>query len=157
MLQASLGAAAVLLAAQSGLAGELRGQAVLSQPFPLPTEAVLDVQLIEQDSSGPGSTVLRGRSLAPVGGRSPFAFTVPYLDASIRTPGRYGLRASIRQGDRLLFLSGEPVPVLSGRPAPAPLVLQPVGDAPLRGLLWPPACQPQPMHPDRSSSSGWIP
>ena len=125
----------LLAAALPGLAGELKGQAGLSQQFPLPTDAVLDVQLIEL--IGPeGSTLLRGRSRAPVSGRSPYAFTVPYVDGGIRPAGRYRLRASIHQADRLLFSTRTAVPVLQGNLATAPLVLEPVGDAPLRGVEW---------------------
>ena len=64
-------------------AGELPGEAALSRPFPLPADAVLDVQLIELVGTEE-STVLLGRSRAPVRGLSPFSFRVPYLDAAIR-------------------------------------------------------------------------
>ena len=127
--------ALLLGGASPGLAGSLQGQAVLRPPFPLPADAVLDVQLIELIGSQ-GSTVLRGRSRSTVRGRTPYAFTVPYIDAAILPAGRYRLRATIRQADRLMFSTVQAVPVLNGLPPPVALVLEPVGDAPLRGLSW---------------------
>lgn len=127
---------AVLAAAWPAVAGELRGEVVLSRPFPLPEGAVLDVQLIEQDAGGKGRTVLRGRSRASVAGSSPYPFTLTYLEAAIQPTGRYRLRARIQEGDRLLFSTPTAVPVLGGHKPPARLSLEPVGDAPLRGLQW---------------------
>lgn len=134
-LPALLASATLLGTVLPGLAGQLPGQAVLNQPFPVPADAVLDVQLVEIVGTQ-GSTVLRGRTHATVSGRAPYGFTVPYLDAAIQPSGRYQLRANIRQGDRLLFQTGAALPVLNGDLTPARLVLQPVGDAPLRGLTW---------------------
>lgn len=132
---ALLASIAVLAAAPQGLAGELQGQAGLSQPFPMPPDAVLDVQLIESVSKD-AATVLQGRSRTPVSGRSPFAFRIRYLDAALRPSSRYQLRASIRQGDRLLFKTAASVPLPPGKGPIPPLVLEPVGDAPMRGLTW---------------------
>lgn len=135
LLQAALAGATLLGVGLPVMAGELKGEAALSQPFPLPADAVLDVQLIELVGTG-DSTVLLGRSRAPVRGRSPFLFTVPYIDAAIQPAGRYRLRASVRQADRLLFSTGPAVPVLQGSLTPVRLVLEPIGDAPLRGQIW---------------------
>jgi putative lipoprotein len=135
LFPAALAGALLLAAGQPGAAGGLPGQAVLSQPFPLPADAVLDVQLIERVGAE-ASTVLRGRSRAPVKGRTPFVFMVPYLDGAIQPAGRYSLRATIRQADRLLFSTGAALPVLNGKDTPIRLLLEPVGDAPLRGLTW---------------------
>lgn len=135
-LQSSLSCGLLLAAAVPAAAADLRGEATLSQPFPLPPDAVLDVQLIEMGAAGQDATVLRGRSRTPISGRSPLPFTVPYLDAAVRPGGRYVLRATIHQADRLLFRTPEAVAVLTGTPAPLRLLLQPVAEAPLRGLLW---------------------
>ena len=59
-----------------------------------------------------------------------------FRSGGIRPAGRYRLRASIHQADRLLFSTRTAVPVLQGNLATAPLVLEPVGDAPLRGVEW---------------------
>lgn len=127
----------VLISAQVSPAGigSLEGQAQLSPPFPLPADALLDVQLLEINPVD-GSTLLRGRSrLIPVG-RSPFRFAVRYLDAARRPGSRYQLRATIHQADRLLFRTDPALPPLTSLQSPQRLQLLPVGDAPLRGLQW---------------------
>lgn len=135
LLSATLTGIGLLAASRQGLAAELSGQARLSEPYPLPADALLDVQLIELVGRN-GSTVLRGRSRTPVHGRSPFVYKITYLDAALRPIGRYRLRASVRQADRLLFSTRTALPLVPGNLSPAPLVLEPVADAPLRGLTW---------------------
>ncbi len=146
LLQVAL-ASTTLLGVAPVMAGELNGTAALSQPFPLPSDAVLDLQLIELVGAG-DSTVLVGRTRTPVRGRAPFTFSVPYLDAAIRPDSRYSLRAGIRQANRLLFSTTAAMAVIPGRPAPVRVLLEPVGDAPLRGLPWlraPAASVPTPL------------
>jgi putative lipoprotein len=130
-----LASVALLCLGLPGHGAELRGEARLSQPFPLPADAVLDVQLLEEAQAEQPS-VLRGRSRIPARGRSPYGFTLAYIQAAIRPSGRFRLRATIHQADRLLFTTREAVAVLTGTPAPVRLELEPVGDAPLRGLTW---------------------
>jgi putative lipoprotein len=127
----------VLISAQVSPAGtgRLEGQAQLSPPFPLPADALLDVQLLEINPID-GSTLLRGRSRLIPTGRSPFSFTVRYLDAARRPGSRYQLRATIHQADRLLFRTDPALPPLTNLQSPQQLHLLPVGDAPLRGLQW---------------------
>lgn len=115
--------------------GRLVGQAQLNPPFPLPTDALLDVQLLEINPAD-GSTLLRGRSRLIPAGRSPFSFVVPYLDAARRPGSRYQLRATVHQADRLLFRTDAALPPLASLQSPQRLQLLPVGDAPLRGLRW---------------------
>ena len=135
LYRAILAGVTLLSAAQPGVAGALNGQVGLSQPYPLPADALLDVQLIELLGAD-GSTVLRGRSRVPLTGRLPTVYILRTVDGALRANGRYRLRASIRQADRLLFSTRTAVPVVPGHHAPAPLLLEPVGDAPLRGLTW---------------------
>ncbi|MFM7315147.1 MAG: YbaY family lipoprotein [Cyanobium sp.] len=116
-------------------AGRLQGLAVLSQPFPLPPDAVLAVQLLEV-SRADTPAVLRGRSRFVPAGHSPFAFMVPYVDGAIVPGGRYQLRATIHQADRLLFSTDATTPVLDHAQVNLRLDLRPVGTAPLQGLLW---------------------
>lgn len=115
--------------------GRLVGEAQLKPPFPLPTDALLDVQLLEINPAD-GSTLLRGRSRLIPAGRSPFSFVVPYLDAARRPGSRYQLRATVHQADRLLFRTDAALPPLASLQSPQRLQLLPVGDAPLRGLRW---------------------
>lgn len=128
--------ALVLSLALPARAGSLVGQVLLDPPYPLPPDAVLDVQLLDV-SRADAPAVLQGRSRQELAGmRSPFPFVVRYLDGAIRPDRRYQLRATIRQGDRLLFTTDTAHPVLDGRRGPLQLPLVPVGDAPLRGLQW---------------------
>lgn len=131
----TLSCSVVVAAALPVHGGQLRGEAVLSRPFPLPADASLDVQLVEL-SDKDGSTVLRGRSRRPLSGRSAHPFSVPFLDGAIRPTGRYRLRATIQQPGRLLFSTTAAVNPLAGSQTPVRLMLEPVGNAPLRGLLW---------------------
>lgn len=151
-LLASLGFSLLVVAGLPSDAGELRGEAALSKPFPLPSDAVLDVQLLEMGADAKDSNVLRGRSRTPVRGGSPFSFTVPFLDGAIRSTSRYRVRATIHQADRLLFRTPEATATFPGNPAPVRLRLEPVADAPLRGLLWlraPAASVPAPAEAPR--------
>lgn len=124
-----------LLLPLPALAGRLVGSVSLPRPFPLPADAVLDVQLLEV-SRADAPAVLQGRSRQVPRGRAPFPFAIPYLDGAIRPEGRYQVRATIRQGDRLLFTTDQAYPVFDGRGGPLRLDLIAVGDAPLRGLQW---------------------
>ena len=127
----------VLITSQASPAGtgRLEGQAQLSSPFPLPADALLDVQLLEINPAD-GTTILRGRSRLIPAGRSPFSFAVRYLDAARRPGSSYQLRATIHQADRLLFRTDPALPPLTSLQIPQRLQLLPVGDAPLRGLQW---------------------
>lgn len=116
-------------------AGELQGQVLLEPPYPLPPQAVLDVQLLDV-SLADAPAVLQGRSRMLPEGAPPYRFRVRYRDATIRPDRRYQLRATIQEGQRLLFTTDTAFPVLDGRPGPLRLPLVPVGDAPLRGLTW---------------------
>lgn len=117
-------------------AGILKGQAVLSQPYPLPEGAVLDVQLLAAVGPADGRTVLVGRSRQAVSSRSPLDFELPFLDAAIQPNGRYLLRASLHQADRLLFRTNRAIPVFPGKQGAMRLEMEAIGDAPLRGLVW---------------------
>jgi hypothetical protein len=58
-------------------------------------------------------------------GQPPFRFTIPYRDGDVTPAGRYAVRATVRQGERLLFTTDTFTPVLGGglRAAPAELAL----------------------------------
>lgn len=116
-------------------AGELAGQVLLEPPYPLPSQAVLDVQLLDV-SLADAPAVLLGRSRLLPQGPPPYAFRLSYLEGAIRADRRYQLRATIQEGQRLLFTTDTAHPVLDGRTGPLRLPLVPVGDAPLRGLTW---------------------
>jgi putative lipoprotein len=116
-------------------AGRLPVVVQLRPPFSLPPQAILDVQLLEVSrADAPG--VLIGRSRGVPSGRSPFPLMLSVLDGAIQPASRYGIRATVRDGDRLLFTTTSLVPVQPGRPAPLRLELQAVDGGPLRGYPW---------------------
>jgi putative lipoprotein len=116
-------------------AGRLQGVVQLRPPFSLPPQAILDVQLLEVSRpDAPG--VLIGRSRGVPTGRSPFPLVITVLDGAIQPNGRYVLRATVRDGDRLLFTTTTAVPVQPDRPLSVRLELQAVDAGPLRGYPW---------------------
>ena len=117
-------------------AGRLEGLVNLDAPFPLPPEAVLDVQLLELPRSD-APAVLRGRSRSSPAGRAPYPFVLTWVPGSVVAGHRYQLRATIHQADRLLFKGSLVLPFPeAASPGPLPLRLDSMGSAPLRGLQW---------------------
>jgi len=53
-------------------------------------------------------------------GQPPFRFTIPYRDSDLNSWGRYAVRATLRQGERLLFTTDTITPVLEGGPQAGP-------------------------------------
>jgi heat shock protein HslJ/uncharacterized lipoprotein YbaY len=115
------------LLAPAAWAGQISGMARLQQPLPLPPDAVLEVVLIDAAIADTPARVL-GRTRISPPGQPPFRFSINYRDRDLTPRGRYGVRATLRQGERLLFTTDTFTPVLRGG-ASAPLTLQlvPVG------------------------------
>jgi uncharacterized lipoprotein YbaY len=130
-MQPSPHLAALLVASQllapAAWAGQLSGTARLQQPLALPADAVLEVVLIDAAIADAPARVL-GRTRIQPPGQPPFRFSINYRDRDLTPTGRYGVRATLRQGERLLFTTDTFTPVLRGG-ASAPLTLQlvPVG------------------------------
>ena len=125
-LQPAAPLAALLLASQllapAARAGQISGTARLQQPMALPPDAVLEVLLIDAALADAPARVL-GRTRLQPAGQPPFRFTIRYQDRDLTPRGRYGVRATLRQGERLLFTTDTFTPVLKGG-ASAPLTLQ---------------------------------
>lgn len=126
---------AALLPLAPARAGRLQGALLLRPPLALPAGAVLDVLLLEV-SRADAPAVLIGRSRGVPTGRSPFPLTLSYLDGAIQPQGRYVLRATVRDGERLLYTTTSVYPVQPLRPAPLRLELQAVDGGALRGYAW---------------------
>lgn len=123
--------AAILLATQllapAAWAGQISGTARLQQPLALPPDAVLEVVLIDAALADAPARVL-GRTRIQPAGQPPFRFSISYQDRDLTPRGRYGVRATLRQGERLLFTTDTFTPVLrGGANAPLSLQLVPVG------------------------------
>lgn len=120
--------AAVVLQAPA-LAGSLSGSASTRERIALPPDAVFEAVLIDAALADAPARELGRVRLKPAG-QPPFRFTIPYRNSDVTPGGRYSVRATVRQGDRLLFTTDTFTPVLSGGPAqPLNLVLVPVTSA----------------------------
>lgn len=94
--------------------------------WPLPPDAVLDVVLevvlIHAALADAPTRVLGCTRIQPAG-QPPFRFSINYQDRDLTPRGRYGVRATLRQGERLLFTTDTFTPMPRGG-ASAPLSLQ---------------------------------
>jgi uncharacterized lipoprotein YbaY len=119
--------AATQLLAPAAWAGQISGTARLQQPLALPPDAVLEVVLIDAALADAPARVL-GRTRIQPAGQPPFRFSISYQDRDLTPRGRYGVRATLRQGERLLFTTDTFAPVpRGGANAPLSLQLVPVG------------------------------
>ncbi len=119
-------AATTLLAAvvliQPAVAGTITGTATIRERIAVPPDAVFEAVLIDIARADAPATELGRVRLQPAG-QSPFRFSIPYRDQDITPSGRYAVRATVRQGKRLLFTTDTIHPVLTGEPS-QPLTLQ---------------------------------
>ncbi len=127
--------ATLIGAASPALAGSLEGKATLKVPMPVPPDALFEAQL-QEIGAADASGVLLGKARLKPAGVAPFHFRIPYVDGMVRAGHRYSVRAVISAGGRLLFTSDTVQPVFQGAASPLQLQLVPVGDAPLRGVIW---------------------
>jgi uncharacterized lipoprotein YbaY len=118
--------AAAALQAPS-LAGTLSGTASYRQRIALPPDAVFEAVLIDAAIADAPAREL-GRVRQQPAGQPPFRFSIPYRDSDVTPRGHYTVRATVRQGDRLLFTTDTFTPVLTGGPSqPLNLIMVQVG------------------------------
>ena len=115
----ALAALALPLPAQ---AGSLSGTAAYRERIALPPDAVFEAVLIDAAIADAPARELGRVRLQPAG-QPPFRFMIPYRDSDVTPAGRYTVRATVRQGERLLFTTDTFTPVLRGGPN-QPLSLQ---------------------------------
>lgn len=108
-----LAALALTVAAQ---AGSISGTAAYREPIALPPDAVFEAVLIDAAIADAPARELGRVRLHPAG-QPPFRFTIPYRDGDVTPAGRYAVRATVRQGERLLFTTDTFTPVLNGGPS----------------------------------------
>lgn len=95
------------------LVSAVSGVAEISSLRALPPEAVLTVQLEDVSKADVASIVLGEMSARLEGEVSRFPFTVAFDPAEIDERMSYGLRATVRSGDELLFTTTQHYPVLT--------------------------------------------
>jgi uncharacterized lipoprotein YbaY/heat shock protein HslJ len=103
-------------------AGSLSGTATYRERIALPPDAEFEAVLIDVAIADAPARDLGRVRLRPAG-QPPFRFTIPYRDADVTPAGRYTVRATVRQGERLLFTTDTFTPVLTGAPS-QPLTLR---------------------------------
>ena len=104
------------------LAGALSGSASIRQRIALPPDAVFEAVLIDAARADAPARELGRVRLQPAG-QPPFRFSIPYRDSDLTPGGRTSVRATVRQGGRLLFTTDTFTPVLTGG-ASQPLTLE---------------------------------
>ena len=103
-------------------AGTLTGTASYLERIALPPDAVFEAVLIDAAIADAPARELGRVRLQPAG-QPPFRFSIPYRDSDVTPRGRYTVRATVRQGERLLFTTDTITPVLTGGPS-QPLTLR---------------------------------
>jgi uncharacterized lipoprotein YbaY/uncharacterized lipoprotein NlpE involved in copper resistance len=114
-------------------AGSLSGTAAYRERIALPPDAVFEAVLIDTAIADAPARELGRVRLQPAG-QPPFRFTIPYRNGDVTPVGRYSVRATVRQGERLLFTTDTFTPVLNGVPS-QPLSLKLVAVQTGRPLL----------------------
>ena len=99
---------------ESGMA-RLEGTVLYRERMMLRPGAQLTVQLEDVSKADAPATVIARVALAPEGA-PPYPFILEYDQGQIESRLRYGLRATIRSGDRLLFTSTEYIDAFAGSP-----------------------------------------
>ena len=117
-LAVGLLASALVLAAPAR-AGSITGSASMRERIALPPDAVFEAVLIDIAIADAPARELGRVRLEPAG-QPPFRFTIPYRDSDLNSRGRYAVRATVRQGERLLFTTDTITPVLEGGPQAGP-------------------------------------
>lgn len=139
---------AAMAAGQSAEAGTLRGTATLRERVSPPADAVFEVVIEDTARADAPATVIGRQRIAPAG-QPPFRFAIPYRERDRKPGGIYSLRATVRQGSRLLFSTDTFTRVLDGSNRPVQLQLRAVEAA--TGL------QPSPLGALPASWQGEIP
>jgi putative lipoprotein len=111
-------------------ASQVTGSVSYEERGSLPKKAILDMQLLDVSRAGAPAAVIGETRIGLKGKRPPIAFVVQYDESKIVASNRYTLRATIKEGGKLLFTSTGSYPVLTrGAPREVELELQPTPKA----------------------------
>ena len=128
---------------QSSPSGKVNGTVSYRERIALPLDAVVDVVLLDVSRMDVAAETIAKQTIEPAG-QVPVPFELVYDTAAIDPRMQYAVRATIKRGDNLLFVTDRSYPVLTqGNPDSANLVLvrsgggtAPVADANFNGTRW---------------------
>lgn len=89
----------------------ITGSASYRERMALPPDAVLDVRLEDVSRADAPAVEIGGATVQPAG-QVPIRFEIPYDPARVQAGHRYQVRASIKAGGTLLFVTDTAYPVL---------------------------------------------
>jgi putative lipoprotein len=152
-IAASLGTMSILACggsergrAEKVSAFELRGTVSYRERMALPPGAIVEVWILDVSPMPETVPLVAETKIHATGRQVPLEFTLPYDPSRVDVARDYGVKAAIRDGDRVWFESPEPVRVLTkGHPAEVALLLQrvpesesrtPGEDGPLLATSW---------------------
>ena len=118
------------LAQQAG--GKVTGTVTYRERVTLPPTARVIVELQDVSRADAPATIIATQTIDPAGKAPPYPFELTYDPAKIDQRNTYAVRATIRDGDKLLFTSTQQYPVITrGNPTSGiEIVVQSVGGAP---------------------------
>ena len=126
-----------------GLSGTVTGTVTYRERIALPPDAVVEVVLLDVSRMDVAATILAQQVIGPKQ-QVPIPFVLDYDPTAIDTRMSYAVRATIKRGDKLLFVTDRNYPVLTrGHSESVDLVLvrsgggaAPVADASLANTRW---------------------
>lgn len=107
------------------------GTVMYLQRSALPPAAVIEVQLQDVSKMDVPAEVISTQTIQANGQQVPFSYELNYAPAKIDPAHRYAVRATIKDGDKLLFTSTTTVPVITnGAPTTnVEIVVEPVSSS----------------------------
>ena len=89
------------------------GTVTYLQRSALPPTAVVEVQLQDVSLADAPATIINTQTIETQGKQVPFPYKVPYDPARIEASHHYAMRATIKDGDKLLFTTTQSYPVIT--------------------------------------------
>lgn len=89
------------------------GTVTYRQRSALPATAVVEVQLQDVSKADAPADVISSQRIETQGKQAPFPYALPYAAAKIEASHRYVVRATIKDGDQMLFTSTQAYPVIT--------------------------------------------
>jgi putative lipoprotein len=109
---------------ESSSGGTVTGTVAYRDRMALPPGAVVQVQLSDVSRQDAPARVVAETTITPGGRQVPIPFELHYDPGAIDQKHSYAVRATIRDGDRLLYTTNTAAPVITrGNPTQVPLML----------------------------------